>query len=224
MNPTVNVFPSIQSRSGFVQIDTRWAWMDAGGREHSTSRVGATCLMSPRLRLLVLLTLFLVYPSTTFAEDPEDGSKGGIEQRWGISIWGLSYHFDRNIDYDERNWGLGIRYYARPQWKWLGRDEGNRVFLEADALRNSHGGLVLPLSAGVQYRVKTFSGGRKLFAVGALTLAYYQNLRKHATELKFGPVPGLTLSWGRVRTNMIAVLKPSKPLLAAIAGSVTIVF
>jgi hypothetical protein len=181
-------------------------------------------MRTPRLRLLVLLTLVLVYPSTTFADDPQDASQGGGEQRWGISIWGLSYHFDRSIDYDERNWGLGIRYYARPHWRWLGRDEDNRVFLEADALRNSHGGLVLPLSAGVEYRVKTFRGGRQLFVVGALTLAYYQNRRKQATEVKFGPVPGLTLSWGRVRTNMIVVLKPSKPPLAAIAGSVTIVF
>ena len=83
---------------------------------------------------------------------------------------------------------------------------------------------MLPLSAGVQYQVKAFSGDRKLFAVGALTLAYYQNLRKHATELKFGPVPGLTFSWGHFRTNMIVVLKPSKVPVAAIAGSVTIVF
>jgi len=169
---------------------------------------------------LVLLALFVIFPSTTFAEGPGPP----LDRQWGISIWGMSYHLDRTIDYKETNWGLGIRYNARPQWRWLGRDEDNQVFLEVDALRNSHGGLVLPLSAGVEYEVKSFSRGCKLLAVGAFTVAYYQNRRKQATELKFGPVPGLTLSWGHVRTNMIAVLKGSKVPLAAITGSVTIVF
>jgi len=168
---------------------------------------------------LVLLALFVVLPSTTFAEDPGHG-----DHQWGISIWGLSYHVDRIIDYTETNWGLGIRYNARPQWRWLGSDDDNRVFLEVDALRNSHAGLVLPLSAGVEYQVKAFSPGCSLLAVGALTFAYYQNRRKDVTELKFGPVPGLTLSWGHVRTNMIAVLKTSKVPLAAITGSMTIMF
>jgi hypothetical protein len=168
---------------------------------------------------LLLLTLFVILPSTTFAEDP-----ARADQQWGISIWGLSYHVDRTIDYTETNWGLGLRYSSRPQWWWLGSDEDNRVFLEVDALRNSHSGLVLPLSAGVEYEVKTFSRDCRLLVVGALTLAYYQNRRKDVTELKFGPVPGLTLSWGHVRTNMIAVLKTSKVPLAAITASMTIMF
>ena len=150
----------------------------------------------PVLRFLVLLPLFVVLPSTTFAGDPEEQEEEGEDdQHWGISIWGLSYHVDRSIDYDENNWGLGIRYYNRPQWRWLGRAEDSRLFLEVDALRNSHGGLVLPLSVGLDYQVMSFSGGCKLLAVGAFTVAYYQNRREDATELKFGPVPGLTLTW-----------------------------
>jgi hypothetical protein len=136
----------------------------------------------------------------------------------------LSYHVDKTIEYNGNNWGLGLRYYARPQWRWLGSDQDTRVFLEGDALRNSHRGLIVPVSAGLEYEVKTFSPRCKLFVVGAFTLAYYQNRRDDATEFKFGPVPGVTLSWGRVRTNMIVVLRSQKVPIAALVGSVTIVF
>jgi len=66
-------------------------------------------------RLLVLIAIAL--PSPAHADEP----------RWGVSIWGLSYHVNRSVDYNEDNWGLGVRYYFKP----------NRLFLEADALRNS---------------------------------------------------------------------------------------
>jgi len=177
-----------------------------------------------RLRFLLLLALFVLYPSTTFAQDSEELSQGGSDEHWGISIWGLSYHIDRSIDYDENNWGLGIRYQTRPQWRWLGRGEDNRVFLEVDALRNSHGGLALPVSVGVDHQVMSLSDRCKLLAVAAFTLAYYQNRREDATELKFGPVPGLTLSCGHVRTNMTVILRAKRAPLAAIVGSLTIVF
>src|SRR5258706_12714482 len=52
-------------------------------------------------------------------------------QQWGISVWGLSYHIDERMEYDAINWGLGLRRYARPDWRWLGRNEWNRLFLEA---------------------------------------------------------------------------------------------
>jgi hypothetical protein len=179
--------------------------------------------MSHGLRLLVLLTLLVVLPSTTFAEDPREQDNGARDQHWGISIWGLSYHVDKTIDYAENNWGLGIRYQTRQ--RWLGRKEHNRIFLEVDALRNSHRGMVIPVSVGVDYQIVSFSRRCKLLAVGTFTVAYYQNLRKHATELKFGPVPGLALTWGQVRTNVIAILKSKKEEpLAAIVGSVTVVF
>jgi hypothetical protein len=169
-----------------------------------------------------LLILIVAFPPTTYADDADEGR--GSTGQWGISIWGLSYHLDKSIDFNENNWGLGVRYYNRPQWRLLGKDQDNRVFLELDALRNSHKGLVIPLSAGVEYEIKSFSDRCQLFAVGAVTLAYYQNLREDATQLKFGPVPGVTLSWGHTRTNIVAILRSSREVVAAIAGSVTIVF
>jgi hypothetical protein len=175
----------------------------------------------PVLRFLLLLALFVVLPSTTFAGDQEEDD-GEDDRHWGISIWGLSYHVDKSIDYDENNWGLGIRYQARQ--RWLGRKEDNRIFLELDALRNSHRGMVIPLSVGVDYQIVSFPGGCKLLAIGAFTVAYYENRREGATELKFGPVPGLTLAWDHVRTNMVLILRGRHTPLAAIVGSLTIVF
>ena len=134
--------------------------------------------------------------------------------QWGVSIWGLSYHVDRSVDYNEDNWGLGLRYYFK-------RD---KYFVEADALRNSNRGLVLPLSAGAEFRLAPLPAACKLFAVAALTLAYYQYPNRDTTDVKFGPVPGVTIGCGHVKANAIAVLRKSSEPLAALAASVTILF
>ena len=154
--------------------------------------------------VLFTLLLIVVLPATTYAED----------ERWGIDIWGLSYHVDRSVDYNEDNWGLGFRYYIKP----------DRFFLEFDALRNSNRGLVLPLSAGAEFRIAPLPAGCKLFAVAALTAAYYQFPAKHTTEVKVGPVPGAAIGCGHLKTNVMAVLRKSSEPLAALTASVTIVF
>src|SRR3954470_20836319 len=127
--------------------------------------------------LLVSLAVLLAPPSVAHA----DG------QQWGITVWGLSYHVDRSVDYNEDNWGLGLRYYLKP----------DRWFVEADALRNSNRGLVLPVSLGVEFRIAPLPAGCKLSAVGALTAAYYQYPNQNRTDFKVGPVPGVAIGCGR---------------------------
>jgi hypothetical protein len=134
--------------------------------------------------------------------------------QWGVSIWGLSYHVDRSVDYDEFNWGLGLRYYFKP----------DKYFVEADALRDSNRGLVVPLSAGAEFRMAPLPAGCKLFGVAALTAAYYQYGNTNTSVIKFGPVPGVAIGCGHVKTNIMAVLRKSSEPLAALTASVTIVF
>lgn len=174
--------------------------------------------------VLLLFTLSVALPVIASAQDANGESTSGAARHWGLNVWGLSYHVNRSADYNEDNWGLGVRWYARPQWRWLGTSEDNRVFLEFDAFRNSNRGLVLPLSAAVEYRFATMPGGCKLFAAGALTLAYYVYPQKGTSELKAGPVPGLTVGCGRVRTNITFVLRKDSDPLAAIAASLTFLF
>src|SRR4051812_13926403 len=88
------------------------------------------------------------------------------QKRVGISIWGLSYHIDREVDFDEANFGLGLRYYLN-----------HRVFTEVDALRNSNHSLAVPLSAGVDFRFASLGQSCGLYAVAAGTIVYYQNSR-----------------------------------------------
>ena len=81
------------------------------------------------------------------------------DERWGIAIWGLSYHINRTVDYDEANVGLGFRYYF------------NRlVFVEADALRNSNHGLALPVSAGLELKLASLGEPCNLYAVAGGTV------------------------------------------------------
>jgi hypothetical protein len=155
-------------------------------------------------RLLLLLLIAVGLPASAFAGD----------HRWGVSIWGLSYHTNRSVDYNEDNWGLGVRYYFKP----------NRLFLEADALRNSNRGLVLPVSLGAEFRVLPLPAGCQLSGVVALTAAYYQYPNQNRTDFKIGPVPGVTIGCGRVKGNVIVVLRKSSEPLAAVTASLTIMF
>jgi hypothetical protein len=137
------------------------------------------------------------------------------EQRWGVSIWGLSYHVNRSADYNEDNWGLGVRYYFKP----------HRLFFEADALRNSNRGLVAPASLGLEFKIAPLPAGCRVSGVAALTAAYYQYPNFGTTDFKIGPVPGVTVGCGRVKANLIAVLRSSASSpLAALTASVTIMF
>jgi hypothetical protein len=173
-------------------------------------------------RLFLVLALMFALPPGTHAENGNQEIQEGSTGQWGINIWGLSYHVDRSIDYEGNNWGFGVRYYARPQWWWLGTKPDSRVFLEADALRNSHKGLVLPLSAGAEYDIMTISSGCKLFALASFTLASYQIPGTGVTEIRFGPVPGVVIGCGHIKVNTIAVFHPSRQPLAVIVGSITI--
>jgi hypothetical protein len=157
--------------------------------------------MRARVLVLAAACVIALAPPARAADDPA----------WGVTIWGVSYHFDTGIDYDEHNWGAGIRYYLN-----------HHVFVEGDVLRNSNRGLVLPVSAGVELGMGTIFHACSVSAVGALTLAYYQNLRTESNYFRFGPVPGVSVRCGRVQPNVIAVLTPSPRIVAAIVASVTI--
>jgi hypothetical protein len=154
-------------------------------------------------RALLVLTLIAV-------ASPARAGDG----RWGLSLWGLSYHVDRSVDYDELNWGLGLRYYIKP----------DRFFVEGDALRDSNRGLVLPLSIGAEFRIAPLPAGCKLSGVAALTAAYYQFANTNSSVVKYGPVPGVAIGCGHVKTNVMVVLRKSSEPLAALTASLTIVF
>jgi hypothetical protein len=155
--------------------------------------------------LLVTLALLVTgFSSPALANDDPD-------RRLGISIWGLSYHVDREIDFDEANVGLGLRYYFT-----------HRVFVEVDALRNSNRGLAVPLSAGLDFKFASLGKACNLYAVAAGTVVYYQNQRTEREYFRAGPVPGVTLGCGRVKTNAIVVLRPSHQPVAVIAASLTV--
>jgi hypothetical protein len=83
---------------------------------------------------------------------------------------------------------------------------------------------VLPASLGLEFRIAPLPAGCKLSGVAALTAAYYQYPNQDRTDFKIGPVPGVTVGCGRVKANMIAVLRKSSEPLAALTASLTIMF
>ena len=95
--------------------------------------------------------------------------------------------------------------------------------MQIDALLNSHRGLLIPVSIGAEYKLTTLPGGCKLLFVGAFTVAYYQTPGK-ASDVKWGPVPGVAAGCGRFKPSVIFVPSTSGQIVAAIAASMTIVF
>jgi hypothetical protein len=160
--------------------------------------------MARRFCLLVVM-LVVARPAPAVAD--------GDDPRWGVIVWGLSYHVNRTADYNEGNWGAGVRYYVKP----------HRLFLEGDALRNSNRGLVLPVSVGAEFGFASIRACR-LSAVGAITVAYYRNQQTDTTEFKFGPVPGFSIGCGHFAANMLTVLRQSNEPLAALVWSLSILF
>jgi hypothetical protein len=175
---------------------------------------------------IALAVVLLAWPSASRAQEEVPAGAAntiGPCRQFGVNVWGVSYHVNRATNYDERNWGVGLTCYGRPDLKWLGRDENNRLFLEGDALINSWRGLVFPLSLGVDYTVKNFNPCRLSF-IGALTVAYYQLPERGVSEVRWGPLPGFALGCGHLRTNVILVPSPSKPPLAAVVASMSVLF
>lgn len=178
-------------------------------------------------RLLVTLSFVLalsVFPSEAFAGQVQKEVDEAFCQQWGINFWGLSYHTDKNVDYNSTNWGIGLSCYKRPNWRWLGKSKDNRVFIQTDSMINSYNGLLVTSLAGVEYKIAKTSDGCKLFTDIALTLAYYQNPIKERSEIKFGPVPGLALGCGNFKSNVAFVPSVDKNHLAAVVASFSVLF
>jgi hypothetical protein len=171
------------------------------------------------MKAVLFVLIILSAPSVACADEPG----GRLCGTWGIDAWGLSYHVDHAIHYNDANWGLGVRCYARPEWRIFGKSSDNKALLQIDALLNSHRGLLIPVSIGAEYKLTTLPGGCKLFFVGAFTVAYYQTPGK-ASDVKWGPVPGVAAGCGRFKPNVIFVPSTSGQIVAAIAASMTIVF
>ncbi len=150
---------------------------------------------------------------------------GGACRDMSLNLWGLSYHPDRSKGYNEQNWGAGFSCYTRPDIPWLlGSGKDNRLVFEGDALLDSWRGLMVPVSVGLNYKLKTLGGGCKLYFVGALTVAYYDNPVKNVAEVDWGPIPGVSLGCGNIRTNVMLVPSATQVPLAVAIASVSIVF
>ena len=192
------------------------------------------------IRLCLVLAMLTTFSLVGRAEDETAnsatgtiaGAKGGnfgghdgFCRQMSLNLWGLSYHPDRSKGYNEQNWGAGFSCYSRPDIPWLlGRGSDNRLVIEGDAMLNSWRGLMVPLSVGANWKVKTFASGCKLYFVTAMTVAYYNDPQKNTSEVDWGPIPGVSFGCGTLRTNMMLVPSASKVPLAVAVASVSIVF
>jgi len=163
---------------------------------------------------IVLGVVLIAWPKGAHAqsESPAAHNTLGPCRQLGLNVWGLSYHLNRQTAYDEQNWGAGLTCYGRP------------LFFEGDALVNSWRGLVVPLSLGVDHTLWSVDACRLSF-IGAVTVAYYQLPARGISEVRWGPLPGVSFGCGRIRTNVILVPNASKQQpLSAVVASMSVLF
>jgi hypothetical protein len=200
--------------------------------KHAVIRLGLTCALA--------LTMCSAAAFAADEEKAENAANGtvagavggnfgdghdGVCRQMSLNLWGLSYHPDRTKGYNEQNWGVGFSCYTHPDIPWLlGRGGDNRLVVEGDAMLNSWRGLMVPLSIGANWRIKTFSDGCKLYFVTAMTVAYYNHPQTGVSEVDWGPIPGVSIGCGKVRTNMMLVPSASRVPLAVAIASMSIVF
>jgi hypothetical protein len=177
---------------------------------------------SKALAAAFISAALLCLSSAVLADEPTEGHH--LCRDLGVDVWGLSYHLNHHdFHYNDTNLGGGLRCYERPDWRVLGRRKDTQLFVQADALVDSHRGILFPVSVGVETRVANVSNTFTLFAEGALTLAYYGRAASDgASQLRWGPVPALVLGCGRAKINGMFVPSPSREVLAAVAASLTI--
>ena len=173
-----------------------------------------------RAVLFVIAVVILSTSAPASADDGEDRLCG----TWAINVWGLSYHVKENGNYSDANLGAGVRCYARPHWPGFGSSRDNRLLLEVDGLRNSHKGLIVPASAGAEFKLASFRDTCGVFAIGVLTFAYYNNPDRKRDDIRWGPVPGVAVGCGRFRPNIVFVPSHSRQVIAVITASMTFVF
>ncbi|MCW9025124.1 MAG: hypothetical protein OQK73_10650 [Gammaproteobacteria bacterium] len=63
-----------------------------------------------------------------------------VAEELHLILNGKAYHFDRNKNYNEDNWGLGFEYDLEPQGKWIPLITGSRFKDSNDQNSNYLGG------------------------------------------------------------------------------------
>lgn len=133
--------------------------------------------MNMRINTVATLALSLL-PLSALAETGEGN-------RWGLNVFGLSYHTDRSqaqgMELNELNFGLGVRR------------EFGKAFTEASLYKNSFGHTARYVGAGYQFHLKNWRLGGMI--VAGQGKGYNENRPFVA------PVPLLSYDFGRVLLN-----------------------
>jgi hypothetical protein len=129
---------------------------------------------------ILAVLLQVLAPTKAFAQETRQGPLA-------VNVWGASLHLGKLVrPPTQTNWGLGFRYYLS------GPGDKSEVYIDANAFRNSTGGLAVSWGAGYQYSLCTFLESDLLcgFTAGILQ---YQNKWWDTVSVMFAAYPYLGL-------------------------------
>ena len=136
----------------------------------------------------LLFTLALLFPPVAAAQ----------EARWGVNVYGFSYHFDRDkakrlgVD-NEVNPGLGLRYRMDLDASWQG-------FFDAGVYRDSGRNAAVYAGGGALYRAT------ERLRLGA-ALALFHSDTYNRGDPFIAPLPVLAYDFDRVTVNLVYLPK-----------------
>ena len=135
-----------------------------------------------------IFLLFLLLPAAAAAQ----------ESRWGINVFGFSYHFDRDkakalgVD-NEFNPGLGLRWRTTVESNW-------DVILDGGAYRDSGRNTALYAGGGAMYHLTS------RFKAGAALVLFHSDTYNDGTPF-VAPLPVLGYDFDRFSVNMVYMPK-----------------
>ena len=141
--------------------------------------------MFARQKTLLLTLLLLLSTTTTLAG------------QLGIVVSGKSYHFDRDLGRNEKNYGLGAEYELEKNKKWI-------RFVVANGFVDSMDHMSYMAGFGVKRRLPIGQSSPWYFDVGIV--GFVMTRREYHGHRPFpGVLPTLTIGRKRVALNLIYV-------------------
>lgn len=98
-----------------------------------------------KLLLTLCVGIFALASSPVFADEVAGGGirlPSAERSPWTLNLFGLSRHTQRPTQLNEKNWGLGARYWHGEHW-----------FTEADYVYNSFKGYATTVGTGLDYKL-----------------------------------------------------------------------
>ncbi len=151
------------------------------------------------MKNLVLLFVLGVTASAAWAQETRAQSTASAtteKSPWAVDVFLHADHFKKSSRLNEKNWGLGVKYYIPDKLF----NSGGEFFGEVGGLRNSQKGKAYFFGAGYTKKLFEFKGIR---VSGSIAPTYVDYGAKGRSATGRVILPFVSIGYGRFDTNIV---------------------